>query len=279
MLLRLGDGFLGRRKADAGAPDLRQRTVQGNAGGFGRLVVSDERLLEGIQRDLQGLRRVQELREGQLGARVIANAVGGTAVQIDDGGRQIETFSTAEQIGIGPGHRTTAAQVARIGGAQRHPMPVLALGHPEGHRNRAVGVRLRSQSHIHRPEHTHCQQVAARLVQRLGTVLIAAVQLQARQHCRLTGALQTGDADGAKAHDGAGLYMKAHLELLRVGQFVGDRRVHLGEGIAEVLQRRKQAVTCIQNVCRNRRLTGMQIQLAAQGLRQVAIEGDLPQVV
>ena len=58
---------------------------------------------------------------------------------------------------------------------------------------------------------------------------------------------------------GAGRHMKAQIEHRRVGRLVGNRRIHLREGIALLLQRRQQPGAPGEHAGGNRGLPAAQV--------------------
>jgi hypothetical protein len=79
--------------------------------------------------------------------------------------------------------------------------------------------------------------------------------------------------------DGAGDHMESDIQLVRIGQFLGKWWIHLGKGVAPILQRCQQARSGREDIGGNRRLSGMQGEPTAHLSGHIAIDGNFPEDV
>src|SRR5258707_3595006 len=180
-----------------------------------------------------------EFRLEKLDARVITNSRGGGSAQIERGGSDSELFRVAEYVAIAPGNSTAAAEIGRIRGVDRHRV-TLALAKREGDRHAAGRVDSFAHIDADRGEWTQRQQVAARRLDRGGTVLSSRRQRKASADQLFVDALQTLEPDFADGRSLSGIHAETHVEDGERLVFIRHRRGGLFENVPPPPQRPPQ---------------------------------------
>jgi hypothetical protein len=166
------------------------------------LIISLQRLLERLNRNLQRLVAMPEIRYEIFCAGVISHTGGIAAAEIDDGGGKAELLRVAEHIAICPRRARTAAEITGVAGVESEGV-AQALADSEGDGYAPRIIQLLAHLDTDLGKHIQRQQITTRPFNHRRFVRFAGVQQQPRSYQMLMNPLQSVEVNRTYVHLGS----------------------------------------------------------------------------